>query len=529
MTKAVPSLSHVVLMGIRPEQDFTGYVVQESNDLLEGESVMNWHLGDVKDLRLSWFQPGGIAAIVAQFPKTLGDVKSVIYRHTCYPLFKAFMAPDKADALYQFHVNGSLASTWTYRYRHERPLPARLAICPDCFDEDVENFGYPIRRRLHLVGGILACHLHKRTLLASCGICDNNPRRNKSLWDVQKQCGCARPLKEIQKLTGQELDVAISVASMAQQILDGYDTRPITNRTIVRAIQMKARELSENPYQFLTKSMLRSLGTKGMSSMKLAEGSIKAFTNAALRRTQSPVLNLTVIYAVFGSLDELTQYIKTHESTLSNEINSLGKTLPVLDKDNVERLTKKYRKWLEEQLLMHPDMPRYQLRRQPKGSLAVPHLRNHDKEYFDEKVPRIYRGTLLKKTAQEHREKLHIIRVATLVEHIEARYRQMLSTRPTERIFMWYLLGEAPNKNVLGIKSDPAVRAALERYSDDRKTWLMRKAEIISARISRIGKKSPYAALSTFANSKNPSVLQAKIYAAEKWLKQETAKSSAPL
>lgn len=531
MTKAVQSLNHVVLMGIRPEQDFTGYVVQESTDLIEWDSAMNSYIGDVKDLKLNWFEPGGIAAISRLYPKTLGDVKSVIYRHTCYPLFKVFMAPDKAETLYEFHINGDSDFSRAHRFRHEWPLKARLAICPDCFDEDVENFGYPIRRRLHLVGGIFACHVHKRTLLASCGVCRERPRTYKHLWDVQKQCGCTRPLKEVEQLTGQELGVAISVASMAQQILDGYDTRTITTDKIARAIRIKAHELSENPYQFLLKALRHSLGIEGMARMKLFEGSLHSFTRENYRRSQNPVFNLTVIYVVFGSLDELIRYIKIHDSALSGEIKSLDTSSPVIDSAKVERRTKSYRKWLEDQLRVHPNMHRFQLKKLPRGGWAVNHLRKYDKEYFDERVPiltRQHASAQIKKTMLEQREKLHAIRVAELVEHVEEQYRHMLSTQPTERICKWHLLNDAANTNVPGIMNDPEVKLALERCSDNRKSWLVRKAEVLCARVSQLSKTSRYAALSTFLNSKNLDTFQAKIYYVEKWLQQEIEKSSAP-
>lgn len=535
MTNEVQSLSHVVLMGIRPEQDITGYIAQESKDLVSGANVINRRGNSELALEQSWFQPTGLAKVVKRFPKTLRNAEWVILKHTCFLLHRLFLNDEDAQELYRYHLGTESAGPKKRnRHRRSKAVRAKLALCPDCYAEDMDQFGYATRRRLHLVGGIFACHQHRRVLLTMCKACQGEPHISRDHWDVEMKCGCGEELVEVNDLTPLELEAAISVARMAQQILDRRHENLITAKGISQAIRLKAFETTSpmaSPFDFLHSSLERRIGTCGIRNLGFTPFTIKCLSGYGSRLTTNPVQNLTAIYAVFGSLEKLEKYLQIIDEEnppLRPKRWRNGDRKQELSHTELESQTEKYRIWLKSELQRNPQISRKELSQRPNGTAATKHLRDYDTDYFDKQLPRKSPRAASAITKSERNIIKNLPLVKAMVQHIRMRRQHLVSKFPTKWIHTHSLIGGAKNRSRPAVRFSDKVMRALARCSDTEEKWRKRSTKSICFRIRSVCKDSPYGNPSSYKHL-TKSACANRINKAEKWLKQKIAKLSAPL
>ncbi|QSO48421.1 TnsD family Tn7-like transposition protein [Alicyclobacillus mengziensis] len=95
-------------------------------------------------------------------------VDELIWNHTMFPFYTAFLSKERSDLIYSMMVNGcgkSIENLVGFSGGKVKPYN-RLRYCPRCYSEDMDEFGESFWRRFHQVPGVLYCLKHE-TLLKS--------------------------------------------------------------------------------------------------------------------------------------------------------------------------------------------------------------------------------------------------------------------------------------------------------------------------------------------------------------------------
>ncbi|MED3782509.1 TnsD family transposase [Heyndrickxia sporothermodurans] len=123
-----------------------------------------------RSLTTSIILPSGIRSLVKNLPPYSNiDELQLIYRHTLYLFYSAFLPPDRAKDIYETMCSsdgkgihgksGVLASTI--------PQNKYLRFCRDCMTEDKKKYGEYYWHRSHQLSGIQCCLTHYRPLYDS--------------------------------------------------------------------------------------------------------------------------------------------------------------------------------------------------------------------------------------------------------------------------------------------------------------------------------------------------------------------------
>lgn len=95
-------------------------------------------------------------------------VDELIWNHTMFPFYTAFLSKERSDSVHSMMVNGcgkSIENLVGFSGGKVKPYN-RLRYCPRCYSEDMDELGGGFWRRLHQVPGVLYCLKHE-TLLKS--------------------------------------------------------------------------------------------------------------------------------------------------------------------------------------------------------------------------------------------------------------------------------------------------------------------------------------------------------------------------
>lgn len=123
-----------------------------------------------RSLTTSISLPSGISALVNNFPpySTVNEEK-LIYQHTLYLFYSAFLPSERAKEIYEamcssdgkgiYGRSGILAS--------KIPQNEYLRFCRDCMNKDKEKYGEYYWHRSHQLSGIQCCLTHYRPLYES--------------------------------------------------------------------------------------------------------------------------------------------------------------------------------------------------------------------------------------------------------------------------------------------------------------------------------------------------------------------------
>src|SRR5258708_5165911 len=107
--------------------------------------------------------PNGIANFVAVTKSLLGySAREIIYEHTLFPYYSAFMTKIRANALMSNMISGDGRKTPLLAGICKSTIPQdkNLYFCPVCSKDDVETYGRPYWHNIHQVPYIQVCPNH---------------------------------------------------------------------------------------------------------------------------------------------------------------------------------------------------------------------------------------------------------------------------------------------------------------------------------------------------------------------------------
>lgn len=525
-------------MNILPEEDITGFLVRQSFERSQGRVLMRGDSGAVNTERPGWAFPSGLISLVAELSAGLPDIDGVLNGHTRLPLHAPFLAPADQGALRDHYKGRAMKGIAARVGMINRGLRSRMAVCPDCLQIDSKLNGYAIWRRLHLMPGILACPLHERPLLTFCHSCESGHRCMRTNWRPGPRCVCGDSLKPVEHLETKELEVAIGIANMADQILRGPTNTEVSATAVTAALTHFFGGRGRDARVRLTEAINHSVGLRSVSLLGIGARTIERLLGClvAYGPIRNPIQNLAAIYAVFGGLGGFAALSEVGKQPAMNapvemeviDIKSLKrkncrrlkgpKYLQwVAELPGEERATLKIasRRWLLNLIQEHPGIGRSALWRKPGNYSALRYLRHFDSEWFDDLLPVAQRWQ-----QRVTNELTHLDEVERLKEYIKQRYELSLRVRPWQRITKTFLLtGAASESSSNLVMESNEIKSILDSYVETPARRLGRLTEMICGEVGRrfpghqFGNKTTYSCLTDRGCAR-------RINKAKKWLTQ---------
>jgi hypothetical protein len=111
--------------------------------------------------------PFNLNALISNLPVNCPyTADNLIYKHTLYPFFTAFLPPERAEAVKQMMMDdcGSTVYGKAGVIGSRVPLNQYLRFCRICFEEDQKLYGEGYWHRLHQIPFVMVCPVHKTLL-----------------------------------------------------------------------------------------------------------------------------------------------------------------------------------------------------------------------------------------------------------------------------------------------------------------------------------------------------------------------------
>lgn len=111
--------------------------------------------------------PSNINRLLSNLPVGAAfNPEELIYNHTMFPYFTAFITEDRAKRIYEYMLsdNGSKIHAELGLSNSYIKLNTYLRYCPECVEEDLKLYGETYWHRIHQVAGLNFCIKHKKPL-----------------------------------------------------------------------------------------------------------------------------------------------------------------------------------------------------------------------------------------------------------------------------------------------------------------------------------------------------------------------------
>lgn len=525
-------------MTILPEEDITGFVVRQSFERSQGRYLMRGDPEAVTTERPGWAFPSGLTSLVTELSTGLPDVDGVLKSHTRFRLYRPFLSPAEQGALHEHFTGRAMKGIAARVGMTNRGSRSRMAVCLDCLKIDSKENGYAIWRRLHLMPGILACPLHERPLFTFCESCESGHRRMRTNWRPSPLCVCGASLKPVERLETKELEAAIGIANMADQILRGATNMEVSATAISGALSHHLGGRSREARGRLTEALNHALGSRGLSLLGIGARTIKRLvgSSAECDSIRNPIQNLSAIYAVFGGFGNFAalpevdkkppvdaqvgmEVIDIRRLKRKNRRHLKGPKYRqwVVGLPSEERAALKIasRRWLLKLIQEHPSIGRSAVSRKPGNYSALRFLRHFDSAWFDDLLPVARSGQ-----QRATKELTHLDEVERLKEYINRRYDLSLKVRPWQRITRTFLLtGAASESSPNLVMKSNEIKTILESYIETPAGRLKRLTEMICGEVGRRSPGHPFGNAMTYS-SLNDRGCARRLHKAKKWLTQ---------
>lgn len=114
--------------------------------------------------------PSNIDRLISNLPVAEAfNVEELIYKHTMFPYYTAFITEDRAKRIYGYMLsdNGSKIYAELGLSNSYIKLNIFIRFCPECVQEDLKLYGETYWHRIHQVAGLNFCIKHKNPLYNS--------------------------------------------------------------------------------------------------------------------------------------------------------------------------------------------------------------------------------------------------------------------------------------------------------------------------------------------------------------------------
>ncbi|CAJ0783820.1 TniQ family protein [Ralstonia chuxiongensis] len=535
--------SLLYLNWIQPEEDISGYVLNQAANRVGNAAAVGVKMLHAPSTRVPWVFPTRLRTIVHSFGKVLPGLDSVLGRHTRLPLLTKFVTPEDAERIRDHHIGDPVHGIAAIAGMAAHGARGRLSMCPECFADDMDKRGYPTWKRLHLMPGIFACHIHQRLLLTFCDACEAGYRRCRSMWWPTSQCICRGPMKPVAELPEEDVGVAIAVAQMAAEVLDDIPVTRITPEVLrgalINRISKGLHRSPRTPY-VLSELLLDCVGESWVKRFAVGQEALSRLTNPKLPHVRNPLQNLLVLHSAFGGWRQLAHAVDEHLATSSKVAADVSTRTPQqaarsrdrslkgeryaqhvgrLPRLEADALNHKHRAWLKQMKGIHPGLTRSRAARLPGGKTAIRHLSVVDTAWYDAELPALLSWTVTK----ADREKKAREDAIALAKHIRRQHALALQIRPFQRVSRAFLLNNSPTESThRSVHTAPVVLEALAECVDSEHSLRTRVVRLVCEAVRQQCDENPLGELSTYEGLA-ARAFRTRVMRARKWLQSAIA------
>ncbi|SAK99558.1 hypothetical protein AWB76_07741 [Caballeronia temeraria] len=390
MTRLEQSLLYV--NRIVDDEDITGYVLSQLQ--IRSDWSPQTATGPISagGMRLSWFHPSDLSSLRSAFGVVLPSTAQVIDKHTRFPIYAPFLSEDERAQLFEHYANSGRLSAFELNRlvgANAATFRGRLAVCPQCMDEDRRALGYTYWRRLHLMPGIQVCARHHRVLMTYCNLCEPEYRGARAVWAPHQRCICGGSLRPLGRLDRHSETIAVRFAKMSEDLMLARAPKTLDASSVRIAAERYCLTYGTSGralYKTLRGSLEHALGEQVLVQAGLNETALKKLCNpkGALEITRNPAQNVLLVLGLFGGWDGFEQALSTTRSRVaerrlsppttrrfpSTDLILLKRRLLAMPEKDFRKIRGKHRAWLEAEIVKNPRLRRSQLPKLPGGYAA---------------------------------------------------------------------------------------------------------------------------------------------------------------
>ena len=263
---------------------------------------------------MKWRFPSHVNLVSGLPNLSLPDAEKIIADNTRYFAYHQFLPAEESARLKEHHHGHGFPFIASAVGITGSRAQFRMNICVGCMAEDIENeLAPPTWKRSHLLEGALACPWHELPLLTFCPSCWADRKQEaggipQTMWEPSVSCVCTESRQTPIPMSDQNLEVAIQLARMTEQVFGRTIPESITAwnvRKAVRKLMTPAegmRGLGANIDEAINSTfspeMRQHLGLGGRCLRRFV-----ATNNTQLNT--SPIQNIAIIFALFRGFDGL--------------------------------------------------------------------------------------------------------------------------------------------------------------------------------------------------------------------------------
>ncbi|OJD60899.1 TnsD family Tn7-like transposition protein [Bacillus sp. NH11B] len=244
-----------------------------------------------RTFRSVWDLPANLNSLLNQLG-SYWDADQLIYNHTMYPYYAAFLLPKQAKQVKKSMLDskGSTIHTRIGISASNVKLKTKLWVCSDCIKEDIGTYGETYWRRGHQAPGVFVCTKHE-TVLEETNV--SVKAQNQHEFIVAPPYA-ERTKVELGELGNEEFQLLVKVAKATESLLNNTHLQAKDNTIRLKYLEL----LKQKGYASLNGMVKRD---------KLYQSFGAKFSDRSLELLQSPVF--------FEESDWLTMIFQKHRKS----------------------------------------------------------------------------------------------------------------------------------------------------------------------------------------------------------------------
>lgn len=304
-------------LGIQPEAVFGIYAAQLLKETFSSKSETAAFRAELHGTCKPWLLGSNLKVACRLLGHLLPDATQLANQHTVLPLAEAF-APTHVAAVLRRQVTGEGVAVRSRLLTDlgRTTYAMGAAVCFDCLAEQRLEFGATFWKRITVIPACPLCPRHGCPTRRLCLTCRMAVTKQGFVPPPSERCLCGTSLLRPKPMDG-GISLWLGIVTDMQAVLDGM-LRGVPMEAMLEAIRTRLRDLdiglgnNGRAHELLSDSGLGPVLSIGMRGVSQAKFQRVMFGHEF---AQSPVVNIAVIRAMFGSIQAMLDDLHTAETT----------------------------------------------------------------------------------------------------------------------------------------------------------------------------------------------------------------------
>ncbi|MGT2458976.1 hypothetical protein ACU4GI_39975 [Cupriavidus basilensis] len=339
------------------------------------------------------------------------------------------------------------------------------------------------------------------------------------------------------------IQAAIAIAKMAEDVMVGrIDTSALADNTgpvLGAKVRFIAQKLDRRDYRQVARGRLESrLGTEFTSAIGFKTLTFERATGHHLTSEgplRSPIQNIASVWSLFGGWPNFLSEVEARKANPErydantwtppkrirarpdNKYERWRRQFEQLDAVELKRYRKDCRAAILAAKALNAGFMRGDIRYLPDGQKLTFFATHYDQQWLDRHLPNQQgRPTLLKVIERKH------IQDVKKRNDVLQRYEDTIRDNPERFISRAFLLSETGNESAYKRGTGtPELESTLDQCVDTFDSWSKRQIELVTSMARTVGKKSKWAARTTFEGLSERN-FSTKLSRAKAWIERNS-------